>query len=236
MTDLEALRALMEADRWIERVAGQRRHLPESEELSRVEGELRTLAGDLRAAQEAQAPVRGARESARDEGARLGVRAGDLASKLAVTGTPAATLAALQKELEHVRELQSAAEDRELELMMELEPLDEAVEAVKAVAAPLVARRGELVARVGELHASLDEELASLRAARVETARAVPAALLARYEAALARSGTSGAAQLVSGRCDGCRIALAPLDIDRVKALAEGEFASCPECGRLLLP
>ena len=236
MTDLEALRALMEDDRWIERVTGQRRHLPEAEELTRVEGELRALAGELRVAQEAQAPVRGAHESARDEGARLGARASDLAAKLSASGTPAATLAALQKELDHVRELQSAAEDRELELLMALEPLDEAVAAVKTAAAPLVARRGELVAQVAELHASLDEELASLRVARAQTAREVPAALLARYDAALARSGTSGAAQLVSGRCDGCRIALAPLDIDRVKALAEGEFASCPECGRLLLP
>ena len=236
MTDLEALRALMEADRWIERVAGQRRHLPESEELARVEGELRTLAGDLRAAQDAQAPMRAAHASARDEGARLSARASDLASKLGASGTPAATLAALQKELDHVRELLSAAEDRELELLMELEPLDGAVETVKAAAAPLVARRGELVALVSQLQASLDEEISSLRVARDETARAVPAALLARYDAALARSGTSGAAQLVAGRCDGCRIALAPLDIDRVKALAEGEFAPCPECGRLLLP
>jgi uncharacterized protein len=236
VTDLEALRALMEADRWLERVAGQRRHLPESEELARVEGELRALASALRAAQDAQSPVRAAHERARDEGARLATRASDLATKLSASGTAAQTLAALQKELDHVRELQSAAEDHELELLMELEPLDQAVEAVKAAAAPLVARRAELVVQVAELQASLDEELASLRVARGDTARAVPAALLARYDAALARSGTSGAAQLVAGRCDGCRIALAPLDIDRVKALAEGEFAPCPECGRLLLP
>ena len=236
MTDLEALLALMEADRWIERVAGQRRHLPESEELTRIEGELRTLAGDLRAAQDAQAPVRVAHANARDEGARLGARASDLAAKLSASGTPAGTLAALQKELEHVRELLSATEDRELELMMELEPLDEAVETVKAAAAPLVSRRAELVTLVSELQSSLDEELTALRRAREETARTVPAALLTRYDAALSRSGISGAAQLVSGRCDGCRIALAPLDIDRVKALAEGEFAPCPECGRLLLP
>ncbi len=236
MTDLESLRALMEADRWIERVAGQRRHLPESEELAGVEGELRVLAGDLRAAQETQAPVRAAHASARDEGARLAARASDLAVKLGASGTPAGTLAALQKELDHVRELLAATEDRELELMMELEPLDEAVETVKSAAAPLVARRGELVTLVAELQASLDEELASLRRSREETACAVPAALLSRYDAALSRSGTSGAAQLVNGRCDGCRIALAPLDIDRVKALPEGEFAPCPECGRLLLP
>jgi predicted nucleic acid-binding Zn-ribbon protein len=48
--------------------------------------------------------------------------------------------------------------------------------------------------------------------------------------------GTSGAALVVEGRCDGCRLALSPLDFDRFKAQAPETFMDCPECGRLLLP
>ena len=144
MSETEALRALMQADRWIDRVASQRNHLPEKTELATLEAELR--------------------------------------------------------------------------------------------AQPDVARRGELQARIAELEVSLDEELASLREGRRDCASALLPELLARYDAALVRAGTSGAAEVDAGRCDGCRIALSPLDVDRWKAQPSGTFLPCPECGRLLLP
>ena len=110
------------------------------------------------------------------------------------------------------------------------------VNAVKERAQPAVARRTELQGVILQLQATLDEELASLREARHERAAALSPELLARYDAAFARVGTSGAAQVDAGRCDGCRIALSPLDHDRWKGQAAGTFMTCPECGRLLLP
>jgi predicted nucleic acid-binding Zn-ribbon protein len=145
-------------------------------------------------------------------------------------------LAALQSELQHVRELLERSDDQELEYLIAVEPLDEAVSAVKAAAQPAVARRSELQAAILELHASLDDEMVALRATRIERSLAVVPELLTRYEAAFTRVGTSGASQVVSGHCDGCRIALSPLDLDRWKGQPEGTFMSCPECGRLLLP
>ncbi len=235
MTDLDALRALMEADRWLERVNAQRRHLPEAEELAKVETELRGLASALRTAQDVAAPVRASLALVHAESHKLASRASDLTAKLAASGVAAATLAALQRELDHVKDLASNAEDREIELLLDLEPLDEALEAIKVAAAPLAARRSQLQSQVAELQASLDEELAALAAQREVAAQALEAPLRVRYEAALARAGVSGAAQVVAGRCDGCRLALAPLDLDRVKALGAGEIGTCPECGRLLL-
>jgi predicted nucleic acid-binding Zn-ribbon protein len=120
--------------------------------------------------------------------------------------------------------------------MMAVEPLDEAVGAIKAAAQPAVTRRSALQATISELHASLDEELAALHEQRRERAAAVAPELLTRYEASMKRVGTSGAAQVVAGHCDGCRIALSPLDLDRWKGQPEGSFMTCPECGRLLLP
>jgi hypothetical protein len=145
-------------------------------------------------------------------------------------------LSALQNELTHVRQLLEVSEDRELELLVELEPKEATIEDIKHRAQPGVARRAELQASIKDLQASLDEELTALAVTRDETARAVPAELRVRYDAALARSGGSGAAQVVDGRCDGCRIALAPLDYDRFKSMPEDTFMDCPECGRLLLP
>ena len=99
-----------------------------------------------------------------------------------------------------------------------------------------MARREELRGAVEQLRASLDEEAASLRAARDERAREVSEPLRARYQRAMDRVGTSGASQIVAGRCDGCRIALAPLDLDRAKNLDGDAFMDCPSCGRVLVP
>ncbi len=127
------------------------------------------------------------------------------------------------------------AEDRELELLLEVEPLDETVAELRRRAQPSAERREELRATIVELQAGLDEEVESLRQGRVALADAVEASLRARYDDALVRAGTSGAAQVVEGRCDGCRLRLSPLDLDRWKAGA-GSFMACPSCGRLLLP
>lgn len=226
----------MEADRWIDRVSTQKSHLPELAELSALEVELRAQLKALNEAQATLEPVRRAYDETQHEGERLRARAESLDKTLGSSTANARELAALQHELQHVRELLERNDDLELEYLVAVEPLDEAVATVKAAAQPAVARRSELQGAIAELRASLDDELVALRAQRVERAVALSAELLARYEAVLARVGTSGAAQVVSGHCDGCRIALSPLDIDRWKAQPEGTFMTCPECGRLLLP
>ena len=225
----------MEADRWLERVRSQRDHLPELRELSELEGELRGLLTSLKSAQAALDPVREAYESARDEAQRLGERARTLESTLAGSTANARDLAAMQGELAHVRELFDRLEDRELALLLELEPLEDAVRAIRDQAQPATVRRVELQGAIASLQASLDDEMASLRVGREDCARAVAPPLLARYEAALKRAGGSGAAQVIDGRCDGCRLALSPLDLDRWKAQAPETFMACPECGRLLV-
>ncbi len=236
MSETDALRALMEADRWVDRVSAQRNHLSEMAELSTLEDELRALSKALQEARGAQAPVQQAYEDAANEAERIRRREHDLDATLAASTGNARELGVLQRELEHLRDLLGRAEDRELELLIEIEPLDEVVAAIKARAQPGVARRAQLQATILELQATLDEEIASLRLARAERARALSPELLARYDNVMVRVGTTGAAQVNAGRCDGCRIVLAPLDVDRWKSQPAGTFMSCPECGRLLLP
>jgi hypothetical protein len=108
-------------------------------------------------------------------------------------------LAALQHEVAHVRELLARSEDQELDYLIEVEPLEEIVNAVKAKAQPQVARRSELQATIAELQAGLDDELASLQVGRSERAALLSPELLARYDAAFSRVGTSGAAQVDAG-------------------------------------
>ncbi|MGA2122989.1 MAG: C4-type zinc ribbon domain-containing protein [Acidimicrobiales bacterium] len=236
MSDTEALRALMEADRWIERVRSQRDHLPESVELAELEKQLRELLADLKGAEGILAPLTVLAEQTSKESERLRLRARDLDHALSESTAGARELTAIQGELTHVRERLDASEDRELELLEQLEPVQARVDEIKKLAQPGVRRRAELMETIKELRASLDEEVASLTSDRADRAHALVPALLARYGAALARVGTSGASQVIEGRCDGCRLRLSPLDFDHFKALPADTFMDCPECGRILLP
>jgi predicted nucleic acid-binding Zn-ribbon protein len=236
VSETEALRALIEADRWIDRVSSQKTHLPEIAELASLERELRGHLKDLHEAEAALVPVKSDFENVSRESARLKGRASDLDSTLTTSTANARELTALQNELSHLRELLAASEDRELELLVELEPREQEIESIKRRAQPGVARRSELIDVIAQLQATLDEELRSLRLDRDARHAAVSQGVRARYDVAMTRAGTSGAAQVVEGRCDGCRLALAPLDVDRFKSQAPDTFMECPECGRLLLP
>jgi uncharacterized protein len=236
VTDTEALRALMEADRWVERVRSQRDHLPESVELAELETQLRGLLGDLRSAEGVLAPLSAKLDQTSQESERLRLRARDLDSALGSSTASGRELTAIQGELTHVRERLSYSEDRELALLEELEPVQSRVEEIKALAQPGVRRRTELMETITALRASLEDEVVSLSKDRADRTHTVAPALLARYDAAMARVGTSGAAQVIEGRCDGCRLRLSPLDYDHFKVLAADTFMDCPECGRILLP
>ena len=117
MSETDALRALMEADRWIDRVTSQRNHLPEMAELATLEDELRAL---LKALQEAQVATstrfRRAYEDAPPKRERLRKRENDLATTLATSTANARELSAIQNELTTCASCSSASEDRELEL------------------------------------------------------------------------------------------------------------------------
>lgn len=226
----------MELDRWIERIRSQRDHLIERREVAEVEGTLRTLVAELHDATAARTPVADEYVQAHEEAGALQERCRHLDQMLAGSTAGPRELAALQHEREQVATRLNAAEDRELELLLRFEPLEEAVQAIKQQAQPLVERRASLAATIADLEASLNEEIVALTAKRSDLVVAVAEPWRTQYEQAWRRSGGVGAAQVDGGRCDGCRIALAPLDLDRFKRTSGGDLMPCPECGRLLLP
>ena len=55
------------------------------------------------------------------------------------------------------------------------------------------------------------------------------------YEKIRASSGGIGAAVLRQRRCEGCRLELNAVDINRVTAAAQDEVLRCEECRRILI-
>ena len=236
MTDAAALRALMEADRWIDRVIAQRDHLPEAGELTVLEGQLRGEVSAIRDAEGVVAPLRASYEDVAARADRIQRRRRELETALATSTSGARDLAAMQHELQSIAAQGDLADEEALELLESIEQHDNSIGQLREQIKPKLARREALRSTVDGLRASLDEEVSSLRTSRVELELAVPESLRVRYQRAMARVGTSGAAQVVDGRCDGCRIALAPLDLDRAKSQAGDSFTDCPSCGRILVP
>ena len=188
MTDEASLLALMHADRWIDKVRAQREHLVEIAELAEVEADLRSMAVRLGEIEQVRRPARDSFNEAADRAQTLRQRRGDLERRLQSATVPARELTAMHQELEHLAKILNEAEDREVELLLDLEPLDDVAKEIKGRAQPLAQRRAELQTAIKQLQSSLDDELDHLRLTRRETSGVVSEKLLVRYEAAIHRS------------------------------------------------
>jgi uncharacterized protein len=235
VSDTDSLTALLDADRWIDKARIHLERLAEKQELSDVEAQIRVLATEMRDLESQRGPARTAFETATEHAEVLRQRRRHLDEQLNHATVPARDLASMQGELAKVTSAMSAAEDDEVAGLLALEPLDNTDTEIRSRAEPLIARRKELQSTIEALLETGNEELAHLVAARGPLADALSSPLRQRYDIALKHAGVSGAAHLVDGRCDGCRVTLSALDISRARALPLDQFADCPHCGRLLL-
>lgn len=126
-------------------------------------------------------------------------------------------------------------EDRDIELMEQLEPIE-------AHLTELVAARDQrrnvlddaelrLTAAEAELAVDLDTETK----ARRDTAAQVPADLLAEYDSLRGGRGGIGVAKLIGTQCGGCHLTLSAVEAARIRKHPD-DVTHCEECGRLLVP
>jgi predicted nucleic acid-binding Zn-ribbon protein len=118
----------------------------------------------------------------------------------------------------------------------------ERAEGLAADVSRLEAARAELAARVGELEglrdkafAELDAEVEQIGHSRADVVAGVGDDLVGLYEKIRASSGGIGAAVLRQRRCEGCRLELNAVDINRFTAAAQDEVLRCEECRRILI-
>jgi hypothetical protein len=105
----------------------------------------------------------------------------------------------------------------------------------EAAASSLAAEAGRLNAAIDEAEGEIRLSIAEEERLRAESASRLPDDLAARYERLRARLGGVGAARLVGDRCDGCHLTLPSVEFERIRHLAPGEFATCPQCDRILV-
>jgi predicted nucleic acid-binding Zn-ribbon protein len=144
-------------------------------------------------------------------------------------------LQAMDHEVHHLSARQAQFEEEEIALLEEEEPLDSLLMEREAAASSLAADAGRLSAAIDEAEGEIRLSIAEEERLRAESAARLPVDLAARYEKLRARLGGVGAARLVGDRCDGCHLTLPSVEFERIRHLAPGEFATCPQCDRILV-
>ena len=144
-------------------------------------------------------------------------------------------LQAMDGEVHHLADRQSELEEQELALLEEEDPLDVALAANEAAAAELTGEVERLTAAIAGAVVHIDEEIVVEAANRSAQAAQLPADLAEKYETLRSRLGGVGAARLAGNRCDGCHLTLPSVEIERIRRLPPDEFATCDQCGRILV-
>ncbi len=154
----------------------------------------------------------------------------------AATSSSGRDLQAMNDEVRHLTERRAELEELELVAMLDQDPIDAELAALRERTAPLAAQVEELRGQVARDQAEIDAALAEAVASRAAAAALLPTALSDRYETLRAHLKGTGAARLVGSRCDGCHLELSSVEVEKIRALPPGEAATCEQCGRILVP
>jgi len=127
-------------------------------------------------------------------------------------------------------------EDRELEIMEQLEPVEAELASVSAEIRRLVAERAEASSQLEAAESAIAAERSEVVAERTPLAALLPADLAAAYERLRRKLGGIGAAKLVDGACSGCHLRLPSRERDLVVHAPPGTVFYCDQCGRILVP
>ena len=232
----ERLLELQEHDTRIDQLRHRRANLPERAELAQVETARRTL--DARSAEvQARRDEHGAHQAALEEQIESSKkRRAELERRMyGGTVTAGRELQAMDEEVRHLGRHVSELEDREIEVMEALEPLDATLQANEIERDSLDGRAGELRGAIADAEKEIEVELQAELTPRQPLADALPPELLVRYEALRTKLGGTGAARLVGNSCSGCHLTLPAMEVDRIRKAAPDAVITCDNCGRILV-
>ena len=141
----------------------------------------------------------------------------------------------MQHEIGTLQKRKADLEDGELEIMIRFDTAKAKVETLKSDDAGLRKLKVELEARYEAASKAIQDEIFAEEAKRNAQVPEIDKALLELYEKIRASSDGIGAALLVGHTCDGCHLAITPIELEKIKALPADEVVRCEECRRILV-
>jgi hypothetical protein len=231
------LLAVQDLDTSITQMEHRRDGLAETSGLAVVEAELARLGVEQADATGRRAVLTATQKGLEEQIAGITARR-DLVEKrlYAATSSSSRDLQAMNEEVKHLTDRRAELEELELVAMLEADPIDAELSAIRERMAPLEVKAKELQEQVEQERLELDAGIASAAGTRAAEAAQLPTALSDRYETLRARLKGTGAARLIGSHCDGCHLELPSMEVERIRALPPGEVATCEQCGRILIP
>ena len=238
MTDvLDHLLAVQDFDTSITQLQHRRDALAESTGLAAAESQVRAFALEEADAAARRGALAATQKDLEEQIAGITERRNAIEQRLyAATSSSGRDLQAMNEEVRHLTERRSQLEEHELAAMIEQDPIDVELQALRERKAPIEQRVDELRTQVAEAQREIDAELAAATLSRAAEAALLPTALADRYETLRSRLKGTGAARLITNRCDGCHLELSSVEVEKIRALPPGEIATCEQCGRILVP
>jgi len=232
---LQRLLQVQDHDTAVDQQRHRKATLPPRAELARVDARLAELA-QRAATVGAERDELGARQADLEaQIASARARRAEIEKRMYAGQAAARDLQAMDEETKHLARHVTELEDRELEVMEALEPLDAQLAADAAERAELDEAAAGHRALLAEEEQAIDREIAADQAARDAAAAEVPPDLLKRYEALRAKLGGTGAARLVGDSCAGCHLVLPSMEVDRIRKAPPDAVITCEQCGRILV-
>jgi len=235
-TQIEALLEVQDHDTRLDQLRHQLAELPARTERDEAREALSGVSAAIEAAEAERADLSRDQRRLDDEIETLSTKRKQ--EETALYGgaiTNARELQDLQEEITSIGRRITQLEDRDLEFMEKIEPIDASLAELatrRATATEVLAGAEQrLIAAEAELAVALEQA----EAARSSIAGEVPADLLAEYEALRVGNGGVGVARLTGSQCGGCHLGLSAVELSRVRKMGPGEVTHCEECGRLLV-
>ena len=235
--DLAHLLAVQDRDTSITQLEHRRAGLVETTGLAAAEAQLAALEVERADATARRAVLTATQKDLEGQIAVISERRAGIEKRMyASTSSSGRDLQAMNDEVRHLTERRAELEELELVAMLEQDPIDAELAALRERTAPLEAQAAELRQLVAEGQVEIDAALGEANSARAAEAALLPTALSARYETLRARLRGTGAARLVGSHCDGCHLELSSVEVEKIRALPPGDVATCEQCGRILVP
>ncbi|WP_283138007.1 zinc ribbon domain-containing protein [Rhizohabitans arisaemae] len=226
---------LAELDATLDRLAHRRRTLPELAELDELKTRLARIGTQIITAETEVADL--GRDQVKAESDVDAVRARAERDQTRLNSGQVSSpkdLESLQSELASLRRRQSDLEEVVLEIMERRETAESTVARLTAERDEVATARAAVEDRRDVAFADIDKEAGATGERRKAVAEEIPGDLMALYEKLRGQYGV-GAARLLRGRCDGCKVSLAVADLNRIRAAAADEVLRCEECRRILV-
>jgi predicted nucleic acid-binding Zn-ribbon protein len=232
----DTLLLVQEHDTTIDQLRHRKVTMPERAALAELEKRHAALEGANTGLRAQVEDLAGRQRSIEEQIAASAKRRHDIEQRM-LSGDMSASrdLQAMDTEVHHLAERQSALEEAELELLEEEDPLDTALAENTSAAEAMVSEEERLRLAVAAIEADIDAEIEKEVAARAVQAAVIPADLAARYEKLRDRLGGVGAARLIENHCDGCHLVMPSMEVERLRRLPPDEIATCDQCGRILV-